>query len=94
MIRNIVHEHVAEHYRRLRPRFPSFCGCALCEEDAQVYALNRLPPKYVSTSGGGMITGVELELGQGGTDIDVTLMEGIRKVATIPRCGAKPTTLP
>lgn len=94
MIRNIVAEHVTEHYKTLHARFPSFCGCALCESDVQVYALNRLPPKYVSTTGGGMITGTELELGQGGTDIDLTLMDGFRKVASTPRCGATPTTLP
>lgn len=94
MIRNVVAEHVAEHYRTLRARFSSFCGCSLCEGDVQVFALNRLPPKYVSTQGGGMITGTELELGQGGTDIDVMLMEGFRKVATQPRCGAAPSTLP
>lgn len=94
MIRNVVSEHVAEHYKNLRPRFPSFCGCGLCEGDVQVFALNRLPAKYVATKGGGMLAEVELELGQGGTDIDVTLMEGFRKVAGAPRCGASPTTLP
>ena len=94
MIRNVVHEHVSEHYKSLRARFPSFCGCPLCESDVQVFALNRLPAKYVSTSGGGMITEVDLELGQAGTDIDLTLLDGFRKVAATPRCGAAPTTLP
>ena len=94
MIRNVVADHVAEHYKTLRARFPSFHGCQMCEDDVQVYALNRLPPKYVATTGGGMITGVELELGQGGTDIDIVLMEGFRKVAATPRCGALPSTLP
>lgn len=94
MIRNVVAEHVSEHYKTLRARFPTFCGCALCEGDVQVFALNRLPPKYVSTSGGGMIMGTELELGQGGTDIDIILMDGFRKVGATPRCGAKPVTLP
>ena len=94
MIRNVVAEHVAEHYKTLKARFPTFCGCALCEGDVQVFALNRLPPKYVSTKGGGMIMGTELELGQGGTDIDIILLDGFRKVGAAPRCGAKPVTLP
>ena len=93
MIRNVVNEHVSEHYKNLRPRFPNFCGCALCGDDVQVFALNRLTPKYVATKGGGMIAEVELELGQGGTDIDVILMEGFRKVAAAPRCGATPSAL-
>ena len=94
MIRNVVAEHVSEHYKTLKARFPTFCGCALCEGDVQVFALNRLPPKYVSTKGGGMIMGPELELGQGGTDIDIILLDGFRKVGAAPRCGAKPVTLP
>ena len=94
MIRNIVAEHVTEHFRSLKARFPAFHGCEICDSDVQVYALNRLPPKYVSTNSGGMITGTELELGQGGTDIDLILMEGFRKVGASPRCGAPPVTLP
>jgi competence protein ComFB len=94
VIRNVVYEHVSEHYKTLRPRFPSFCGCSLCESDVMVYGLNRIPPKYVSTSGGGMITEVDLELGQAGTDIDIILLEGFRKVGAAPRCGGKPSTIP
>ncbi|HEU4569022.1 MAG TPA: late competence development ComFB family protein [Gemmatimonadales bacterium] len=94
MIRNLVQEHVASHFARLKARFPTFHGCALCDADVQVFALNRLPPRYVATTGGGMLTAVELELGQVGTDIDVMLLEGFRKVAQTPRCGAAPTTLP
>ncbi|HTK55336.1 MAG TPA: late competence development ComFB family protein [Gemmatimonadales bacterium] len=94
MIRNVVAEHVAEHYKTLHARFPTFCGCDTCEGDVQVFALNRLPAKYVSTKGGGMIMGTELELGQGGTDIDIILLDGFRKVGAAPRCGAKPVTLP
>jgi hypothetical protein len=94
VIRNVVYEHVSGHYKTLKARFPTFCGCELCESDVQVFALNRLAPKYVANKGGGMIAEVELELGQGGTDIDITLMEGFRKVGAAPRCGAKPSTLP
>lgn len=94
MIRNIVAEHVHAHYLSLKARFTSFCGCDLCEGDVEIFALNRLNPKYVSTKGGGMIAGTELDLGQGGTDIDIMLIEAFRKVAAAPRCGAKPTVLP
>lgn len=85
---------VALHeYELLRPQFPTFCGCDTCRGDVLVYALNRLDPHYVSTRQGEVLTGLSLSTDQARAKLDVVLIEGIRKVALAPRCGAKPVSL-
>jgi hypothetical protein len=80
-------------YARLRPRFPAFCGCETCAGDVLVYALNRLSPHYVSTRQGEVLTEISLSSDQEKAKLDVVLMEGLRRVALAPRCGAAPVTL-
>jgi competence protein ComFB len=77
----------------LRDRLPSFCGCDRCRGDVLVYALNRLSPHYVSTRQGKILTELSLESDQEKAKFDVALLEAFRKVALVPRCGAKPTKL-
>jgi len=80
-------------YERLRAQFTKFCGCDTCHGDVMVYALNRLSPHYVSTRQGEVITAINLDTDQEKAKLDVVLLEGFRKVAAAPRCGAKPVTL-
>jgi Late competence development protein ComFB len=80
-------------YDRLREQFPKFCGCDTCGGDVLVYALNRLSPHYVSTRQGEIITEINLGTDQEKAKLDVVLLEGFRKVALAPRCGARPITL-
>jgi hypothetical protein len=80
-------------YARLRPQYASFCGCDTCRGDVLVYALNRLSPHYVSTRAGEILTGLNLGTDQETAKLTVILIEGFRRVALAPRCGAKPTTL-
>ena len=49
MIRNLVEEHVQTAYDALRGNFPAFCGCEYCRDDIFVFALNRVPPRYVAS---------------------------------------------
>ena len=76
--------------RGLRPswssHFPDFCGCDICRHDVLVYALNRLPPRYVDGLEGSVVTDVNLDKDQNRAAIDVAIMEGIRKVNLAPRC--------
>jgi hypothetical protein len=58
-----------------------------------VYALNRLQPHYVSTRQGEVLTEIALSSDQEKAKLDVVLLEGLRKVALAPRCGAKPVIL-
>lgn len=89
MIHNLVEEHVRASYESLRPRFPSFCGCDVCREDALVYTLNRVPPRYVVSRTGTVLTEVSLEKDQNRATIDVAMLDGFRKISLAPRCGAK-----
>jgi competence protein ComFB len=87
VIRNLVEARVAEAYDALRPRFAGFCGCDLCREDVQVFALNRVPPRYVTSAEGRAVTGVALEGDQQRTVIEVAVIDGFQRVQRSPRCG-------
>jgi len=88
-------EVVQREYESLRGAggFSKFCGCGICHSDVVVYALNRLAPHYVSTRQGEILTELSLTSDQEKARLDVALIEGLRKVAAAPRCGAKPTQL-
>jgi len=90
-MRNLVEARVAEAYDAIRPRFPSFCGCPVCREDVLVYALNRVPPRYVRSDEGMAVSQVALEGGQQRAAIDVAVMDGFRRVEQSPRCRATET---
>jgi len=94
MLRNLVEEHVVERYKALSVHFPQFCGCDTCRADVLVFALNRLPAKYVASTEGQVVTEFNLDRDQMRATIDVTMMDGFRKVASAPRCDrAKPQLL-
>ena len=86
MIHNLVEEHVRDSYDGVVKRFPEFCGCFICREDVYVYALNRIPPRYVTTQQGLAVTEVKLERDQERAVIDVAVIDGIRRVTATPRC--------
>jgi competence protein ComFB len=92
-VANVTYEVVQREYRSLRDSFPNFCGCDTCRGDVLVFALNRLGPHYVSTRLGETLTELSLASDQEKAKLDVALLEGFRKVALAPRCGAKPTQL-
>jgi hypothetical protein len=76
-------------YEAMRPHFPDFCGCDVCRDDALVFALNRVPARYVSSRTGSVVTEVNLEKEQSRAAIEVAMMEGLRKISLAPRCGTK-----
>lgn len=90
---NVTWEVVQREYGSVRDRFPSFCGCDTCRGDVLVFALNRLSPHYVSTRAGEILTEISLQSDQERAKLSVILMEGLRKVALAPRCGATPVQL-
>ncbi|MBA2626934.1 MAG: late competence development ComFB family protein [Gemmatimonadales bacterium] len=90
LIKNVVEDHVAASYDVMRAHYPDFCGCDICRGDVLVYALNRIPARYVGTLEGSVVTEFILDKDQSRASIDVTLMDGFRKIARAPRCGKKP----
>lgn len=87
MIHNLVEEHVVAAYDQLRAHFPDFCGCEVCRSDVLVYALNRLPARYVASVEGKVVTELNLDKDQTRVTIEIHVMEGFRKVTRSPRCG-------
>ena len=85
MIHNLVEAHVIEAYESLRPRYPDFCGCDTCRTDVLVYALNRLPARYVAGREGTVVTELSLDKDQSRATINVAVMDGFRKVGLAPR---------
>ncbi|HEY9518642.1 MAG TPA: late competence development ComFB family protein [Gemmatimonadales bacterium] len=95
MIQNKVEVHAQESYDQLKGHFEGFCGCPICHADVLVYALNRLPARYVASREGTVITELNLDKDQNRATIDVVVMDGIRKVMASPRCrqsGPRPLT--
>ena len=90
MIQNLVEQHVAAAYDAMRPHFPDFCGCEICRDDALVYALNRIPARYVASNTGSVVTEVNLEKEQSRAAIEVAMMDALRKISLAPRCGRRP----
>jgi competence protein ComFB len=86
VIKNLVEDHVMAAYATLRPHFPAFCGCDLCRDDVMTFALNRIPPRYVSRREGAVVTEVSLEKEQSRAAIEVVVMEALRKISVAPRC--------
>ncbi len=87
VLKNKVEDHVADGYDRLVSHFSDFCGCSVCRADVLVYALNRLPARYVASTEGQVVTELNLDKDQSRAMMDVTMMDGFKKVASAPRCG-------
>lgn len=92
-VTNVAMEVAQREYKSLRESLPKFCGCDTCRGDVLIYALNRLSPHYVSTRQGEILTQLSLASDQEKAKLDVALLDGFRKVAAAPRCGAKPIQL-
>lgn len=86
-MKNVVEDFVRSLYDELKPTVPDAHECPVCHEDVLVFALNRLPPQYVSTAKGEVISRLEIQVGQSRTDVTVALMEAFRFVNANPRCG-------
>jgi competence protein ComFB len=84
-MKNVLEAVVMREYEALLPDVPDACGCPQCREDVLVYALNRLPPRYVVTLTGEVLQEVRLVADQGVADVTVALMEAFRVVGDAPR---------
>lgn len=91
-MKNVLESVVAREYERLRRQVDGFCGCDRCRDDVIVFALNRLPPRYVAAEEGEVITNVRLGADQPMADVAVALLDGFRRVALNPRAGHSKTS--
>ncbi|MFT4006365.1 MAG: late competence development ComFB family protein [Lacrimispora sp.] len=61
------------------------CTCERCRADVRALALNELPPRYVATCAGEVMTQYELLAVQNQTNITTTIIGAIERVARNPR---------
>jgi len=90
MIHNLVEQHAVAAYEQLKGHFAGFCGCEVCRSDVLVYTLNRLPARYVASVEGKVVTELNLDKDQSRVTIEITIMDGFKKVMRSPRCGRAP----
>jgi competence protein ComFB len=61
------------------------CTCERCRMDVTALALNSLPPKYVVTEFGDVMTNVDLVSSQWRTDIMMAIYKAMEVVKSRPR---------
>jgi Late competence development protein ComFB len=84
-VKNLNEVVIEREYERLKESFAGFCGCRGCRDDVIVFALNKLPARYVTARRGAVLTHVRLQGEQEQADISVALIEGFKRVMRQPR---------
>lgn len=70
-------------------KYPQFCACERCRDDALTYALNHIRPRYVTGSRalGVALTNLELSRDQTRAELLVAIFDALRRVAAKPSHG-------
>lgn len=68
----------------LLQKYTDICKCEKCLEDIKAIALNKLPPRYVSTEQGMIYTKVQLLKIQNEIDVIKCITEAIKIVSKNP----------
>lgn len=84
-IENIVEKLVWDNMDTVIDQKPGMCRCEICRSDIAAYALNKLPPHYVSTVKGSAITRAQFIENQNYLDLIIILTEAVEKVSANPR---------
>ncbi|MBO8138261.1 MAG: late competence development ComFB family protein [Desulfotomaculum sp.] len=74
---------VLEDYKKNKN--PNICTCERCRQDIMAIALNNLPPRYIATDTGEVITQVAFNQFGGRAEIITQLIKAIEKVNANPR---------
>lgn len=83
--RNYMEQVVAEKLNELLEGRTDICTCAQCKTEMIAYALNHLPPKYVSSSKGEVFNKIEGMDPQHVADISKILVNAVKVVSANPR---------
>lgn len=89
LYQNIMEELVEEFYDNMKGK-SGVCTCEQCRADVVAYALNQLPPQYVTTSVGANMSKLSNLRLQHTTDIHVALTQAFQMVLASPRHELKP----
>lgn len=82
---NVMELYVEQKMEEILPT-TDCCTCDKCLDDIRAMALNKLPPKYVSTDKGRLFSKLNsLKEQQNGVDINVAVLNAIDFVTNNPR---------
>lgn len=84
-LKNVMEELVFEKLEEIMTKLGS-CKCQICRMDSAAYALNHLPPKYVVSDRGELISRtIFMDKGQYEMDVTMAVINGVNKVMEHPR---------
>ncbi|MGE5308839.1 MAG: late competence development ComFB family protein [Deltaproteobacteria bacterium] len=83
-ISNYMEEVVQDELEQLLSERDDVCKCQRCKYDMMVYALNRLPPKYVITDRGRLYTKLKEQELQFKADVVKELTKAINFISKNP----------
>lgn len=83
--KNFMEQVVTEKLEELLKGRTDICSCDQCKVEMTTYALNHLPPKYVSSLKGEVFNKIDGMDAQQNADITKTLTAAIKVVSSNPR---------
>lgn len=84
-LKNVMEELVFEKLDEVMEKLGS-CQCENCRMDSAAFALNHLPPKYVVSDRGELISrSIYMDKGQYEMDVTMAIINGVNKVMERPR---------
>ena len=84
-LKNIMEDLVFEKLDEIMVKLAS-CQCENCRMDSAAFALNHLPPKYVVSDRGELISRTQyMDKGQYEMDVTMAVINGVTKVMERPR---------
>ncbi|HHW60856.1 MAG TPA: late competence development ComFB family protein [Syntrophomonadaceae bacterium] len=84
-IYNVVEQVVWSHLDKVMAQKANICCCELCRDDIAAWALNQLPPRYVTTALGEAYIRAEFLDKQLELDVIVALTAAVEQVSANPR---------
>ncbi|MDA8443397.1 MAG: late competence development ComFB family protein [Peptococcaceae bacterium] len=85
MIINYTEKEVREAFQRyVKEHGPQCCDCLQCEEDILALTLNQLPPRYVTSHKGEVITDFQFSEPPDNTKVLTALVKSIDVVCRTP----------
>ena len=82
--RNMMETMVEDALEAMAPELDC-CTCEQCRNDITAWALNHLPPRYVATDAGGVISKADTMRIQHLTDVRTALVQAAQMVKENPR---------
>lgn len=87
----IVHNYIEDMVEFLLPSllkedsYKNVCTCNYCINDIRAIALNNIPPKYIATEKGCILSKANMSTVQSEIDVKKELIKAIEKVTQLPR---------